>query len=619
MPQLPADRFVLSGSDWIDLASGAAVRVRVAPAGSLRTQLEWNSRCAALAGLRHPQSVRSSTTAWQAHTARSRRIWACEAIRTDPGTGARLMDHAIRFLAAHDVYLAPEMANYVLRAVIPGARERLRPVGIALQPRRAFDAIHDALATGVPPGASAVAVTGEPNSGLRTLQVAAARTARLEGYVPLAASMLREHRWVARALPGRHVCLFRSDDVREQPAVAEALAHLDAEGARRHVVLSFGRGTSMSPVVQVERMGIIAMTEMVYVDVEHGPRPDSALRCGPAFERPAGEFLVRLGASDPGGARVSFMVHESVQPYDVPSRGDSIPVPLQAPRAMPGVLHRAPERGEALARAGRHGAARRLLHRALHVLAERGETCHAAACALQLGWLAVERAQLAEALRYFGRARDLSTHARTIVLAGIGIGVVWTDEGRLVEAEGALRTAALAAKTLDDPILAAGADAALGRCLFWQGRHDEAATVPGSLRLRRWRRANWRVPAWRWPASSWPKDRRSRPRERRGKRWNARRKRAMQPCWRGPIELWPTRPPPVATRHPRPATLRRGWVLRRAHICPCMSPGCGSRRSRSRQAPPRLPTTAGSLPGSPRHRSTGRRYCDMRHEPRERE
>ena len=145
-----------------------------------------------------------------------------------------------------------------------------------------------------------------------------------------------------------------------------------------------------------------------------------------------------------------FMVHESVQPYDVPSRGDSIPVPLQAPRAMPGVLHRAPERGEALARAGRHGAARRLLHRALHVLAERGETRHAAACALQLGWLAVERAQLAEALRYFGRARDLSTHARTIVLAGIGIGVAWTDEGRLVEAEGALRTAALAAKTLDD-------------------------------------------------------------------------------------------------------------------------------------------------------------------------
>jgi DNA-binding NtrC family response regulator/tetratricopeptide (TPR) repeat protein len=387
------------------------------------------------------------------------------------------MNHAVRFLAAHDVYLAPEMANYALRSVIPGARERLRPFGIALQPRGAFDAIHDALATGVPPGASAVAVTGEPNSGLRTLQVAAARTARLEGYVPLAASMLREHRWIAGALPGRHVCVFRSDDGREQPAVAEALAHLDAAGARRHVVLSFGRGTSMSPVVRVERMGIIAMTEMVYVDVEHGPRPDQLFDAARRSNGRPGEFLVRLGASDPGGARVSFMVHESVQPYDVPSRGEATSVAVQPPRTMPGVLHRAPERAEALARAGRHGAAGRLLHRALHVLAERGETRHAAACALQLGWLAIERAQLAESIRYFGRARELSTHARTIVLAGIGIGVAWTDEGRLVEAEGALRTAALAAKTLDDATLAAGADAGLGRCLFWQGRHDEAATV----------------------------------------------------------------------------------------------------------------------------------------------
>ena len=178
-------------------------------------------------------------------------------------------------------------------------------------------------------------------------------------------------------------------------------------------------------------------------------------------------------------------------------------------RAQAGSLHRAPERGEALARAGRHGAARRLLHRALHVLAERGETRHAAACALQLGWLAIERAQLAESVRYFGRARELSTHARTIVLAGIGIGVAWTDEGRLVEAEGALRTAALAAKTLDDRNSRRGRYAGLGRCLFWQGRHDEAAAVPaGRFGVAGGAARSWREPAWRSPASSWRKSRR---------------------------------------------------------------------------------------------------------------
>ena len=113
----------------------------------------------------------------------------------------------------------------------------------------------------------------------------------------------------------------------------------------------------MSPVVQVERMGIIAMTEMVYVDVEHGPRPDQLFDAARRSNGRPGEFLVRLGASDPGGARVSFMVHESVQPYDVPSRGEATSVAVQPPRTMPGVLHRAPERAEALARAGRHGAA----------------------------------------------------------------------------------------------------------------------------------------------------------------------------------------------------------------------------------------------------------------------
>src|SRR6476646_1714206 len=54
VPQMLADRFASAGRRWVDLATGMAVRMRVAPAGSLRTQLEWNSRCAALAGLRHP-------------------------------------------------------------------------------------------------------------------------------------------------------------------------------------------------------------------------------------------------------------------------------------------------------------------------------------------------------------------------------------------------------------------------------------------------------------------------------------------------------------------------------------------------------------------------------------
>src|SRR4051794_12122369 len=186
VPQLLADRFASAGGQWVDLATGTAVRMRVAPAGSLRAQLEWNSRCAALASLRHP-AINPLIDYGMADAEHSFEAYLPgQPIRADAGTATRLMNHVVRFLAAHDVYLDADSLAYVLRSIVPGARERLHPFGIALQPRGAFDAIREALQTGLPPGASAVAVAGEPRSGLRTLRVAAARTARLEGYVPVA-------------------------------------------------------------------------------------------------------------------------------------------------------------------------------------------------------------------------------------------------------------------------------------------------------------------------------------------------------------------------------------------------------------------------------------------------
>ena len=478
MARLIADRFVPAGSHWMDLASGEPVRIRLAPAGPTGAQLEWNSHCAALASLRHPlinplidYGMADAHRTFEAYV-------AGEPLHAATGSAASLQEHAVRFLGAHDLYLEPPMAAYALRAIAAGARDRPRALGIVLQPRRAFDAVRDALDAARPPGACAVAITGEPRSGLRTLRLAAARTARLHGYVPVAAAVLRDQPGLAGLLAGRHVCLFGHDDLRDRVAVADALAHVGAEGARRHVVLSFGRDRSQSPAVQVERMGIMAMTEMVFVDAEHGPTPDQLFSAARGSQGRPGEFLLRLGASEPrAGRSVSFAVHESAQPYVVPARPSASTVRLSPALSRAGVLHRAPERARALARAGRHGAARRLLLRAARVLAERGQPERAADCALELGWLALERAQVTAAVEQFDRARELSASASTLVRAGIGVGIAWTDEGRLVEAEGALRTCAVAARAIADATLAAEAHAALARCLSWQGRHDEAATL----------------------------------------------------------------------------------------------------------------------------------------------
>ncbi|MEN3338348.1 MAG: hypothetical protein V7647_2024 [Acidobacteriota bacterium] len=477
MPPLLADRFVPAGARWIDLASGEPVRIRVAPAGTTSAQLAWNSRCAALASLRHPL-INPLIDYGMADAHRTFEAYAAgDPIRSARSAAAAIQDHAIRFLGAHELILEPAVAEYALRALTTGARDRPRPLGVLLQPRRAFDALQDALEAGVPPGAASVAITGEPRSGLRTLRVAAARTARLQGYVPVALPVLRDHPWLAGALAGRHVCLFGEAGVRYRNVLADTLIHLPVEGARRHVVLSFGRDPSHSPAVHVERMGIMAMTDMVFVDPELGPTPDQLFGAARGSQGRPGEFLFRLGAREPArGRRVSLAVHESVEPYVVAARSAPGAV-LPVPRTPAGVLHRAPERAQALARAGRHGAARRLLLRAARVLAGRGQRQRAAECALRLGWLSLERAHLATALEQFERARQLATDPATAVTAAIGVGIAWTDEGRLAEAEGALRTSVVAARTLEDAPLASDAEAALARCLLWQGRHEDAATV----------------------------------------------------------------------------------------------------------------------------------------------
>jgi DNA-binding NtrC family response regulator/tetratricopeptide (TPR) repeat protein len=111
------------------------------------------------------------------------------------------------------------------------------------------------------------------------------------------------------------------------------------------------------------------------------------------------------------------------------------------------------------------------------VLSASGIPADAARCGILQGRLDLERGRVADAIRCFEHARDVCPDGLVSVMATIGIGVAWTDEGRLVDAEAALRTSMLAAGTLGDRAVMAQAAAALGRCLYWQGRSDEAAGV----------------------------------------------------------------------------------------------------------------------------------------------
>jgi DNA-binding NtrC family response regulator/tetratricopeptide (TPR) repeat protein len=484
-----ADRFLPSGASWIDLATGENVRVHIARAGSAREQMAWNTRCAALANLRHAllNPLIDYGTADRGRTFEAYAVRG--AVRAGGASAEVLLTHAVAFLRAHGIALARPLADFALRSVSACSSRRrsderrgagkIRPLGVVLQPRAALDAIADALDDARPWGACAVSITGEGSSGLRTLRLAAARAARLKGYVPVAPVVLHTHPWIVEHLLARHVCVIGNDpedgDDRA-PAIASLLMRLSSASPRRHLVLEFARPAARSgvPSVRIEPMGMRALAAMVFVDRQLGPPPEQVFEAARRSEGRPGQFLAHLGA-DLAGPRPSaaMVAHETAQPYVVTSAPEA--VARQGRTA--GLLGRALERAGALARSGRHGSAWRLLSRAARLSAARGTLHEAARCSLGLGWLALDRARIEAAVHAFEQARALCPGGQASVIATIGLGAAWTDAGRLVEAEAALRTAMMAAGSLAHRAVMAQAAAGLGRCLYWQGRYDEAAAA----------------------------------------------------------------------------------------------------------------------------------------------
>ncbi len=470
----------------MDLATGAHVRIRVAPAGTRADQLAWNHWCAIVANLRHPL-IAPLVDYGMADAKRTFEAYAIASPLAAGGvTGGRLLAHAASFLRAHGVDLPRPLADYLLRPVVRGGGAMGRLMGVRLQPRPVLEILREALDADAPPGPCAIEVTGEPQSGLRTLRLAAARTARLAGYIPVSAALLPDAGPLGAALASRHVCILADRGADRREPVARTLLHLGSASSRRHVLFAFNRSAPPRPAVAIDRMDAAALTRMVYLEDDNLPTLEELSDAARHAGGWPGLFLARLEgrAGRPGGAgraggSTAMVVHEMSPAYEVsPSAATPArPVPGTAPRPPSGILRRAPERARGLARAGRHAAAARLLDRAQRVLSARRDHEEAARCAVEIGWLRLERAQVAAAAASFDVARQVAPSGVWGIRAGIGLGVARSDDGRLVEAEAILRAAAAAAESLDDGVLAEQAAAALARCLFWQGRYGEAGAT----------------------------------------------------------------------------------------------------------------------------------------------
>jgi DNA-binding NtrC family response regulator len=481
------ERFFNAHGAWIDAATGRPVRLHVSASGEGH-DLDWDEQCARLANLRHP--LLHSLLDYGAAAAGTRfEAYAHGGATATPGGSAEAaLEHVAQFVRAAGVPMPPSRSACAMRAVTAARDGCARLVGLTLQGRPALEAVEEALDAMAPAGPALVHVTGAEGAGLQTLRMLTARSARIRGFIPVSPSAIARFPSILDAVRDRHACILDDgeDPARSAAGVARLIAALADHSARRHVVVRFHRQPCrVAGGIELEPLPLRALVGMIFLPTRGADgTPPGGLR--PLTEEELfeaarhagglpGIFLSRLRGEYPAPSR-PMVVHETSPRYVVEAPAAMLP-PVVGGRVLGSALRAVP-RAAALARAGRHGAAARVLTRGLRVLQGRDRRREAAECALQLGWLALHRGDPGGAAPHFAAARDLAGDSTRAVLGSVGLGVALTDEHRLLEAEAALRGALASAATLQDPEVQMAAAAALTRCLYWQRRwHDGIATA----------------------------------------------------------------------------------------------------------------------------------------------
>jgi DNA-binding NtrC family response regulator len=461
---LIADRFLAEDDDVVDLATGETVRLS-RDAMTSRTPARA-ALCDRLFAVRHPLLLplldygTCGGGGWfEAHA-------NLPALRVSGVDARRFALHLVRFLRVAGIELDAASAARHVRPAIAGSPEAQRPIGVCLQIRSALDTVRTVLEAPGPPGVTAIGVHAQHGIGLRTARLQLARAARLAGYLvidsrfgPLAEALARP----------RHLCAF--DWLGHDAALPSILAFAAAAGARRHAWIRFCREPAGAGSIALEPMMTRDLTSAIYLDAECGPTA-AEVRCAAAAAdgRPGAAIDV---LSKPRSSRYgASWVHETAPEYVVRSRAAAGVVRL--PSAGVARLERAVDAACALAVRGRHARAVRVLTRCGAALAARGAGPRAAGAACVLGELHLDRGRPDAALAAFQRAHTWSGEAGAGVRPLIGSGRALLEQGRLLDAEAAFRTACVA-----DPHHGSPARRWLAETLVLRGRVEAAEEALG--------------------------------------------------------------------------------------------------------------------------------------------
>jgi DNA-binding NtrC family response regulator/tetratricopeptide (TPR) repeat protein len=464
---LIADRFLRmkDGGEVVDLATTEMVRLTV-DSGAVNTR-ERAAVCDRLSALRHPLLL--PTIDYGMHGTRWFEAHARLPAQGVPGVHAtRAALHLVRFLRAGGLELDAGMAARIVRPAIGTPGATWPPVGVFLQWRPALDAIRSVIEAAGPPGVTAVTVHAPEGGGLRTARLLVARAARLAGFLVVDSrfGVLDEV-----LTPARHLCVL--DWLTPSANLPAALACAAAAGARRHLWIRFCRHpVPGGGAIGLEPLMTRELTAAVYVDHEFGPSAAEVRAAAAAARGLPGVLIASLSstARAKGGAG---WLHETAPEYVVEPRSEPIR------KAGIGRLVRAVEAARSIATRGRHARAERVLRRSAEALAARGSLGAAATASCALGDLYLDRGHPEKALGAFEQARRWSSDSAASTAALIGTGRVLTEQGRLLDAEAAFRTAVLGPERDDRGAQRVEARRGLALVLLLRGRLDAAEEALG--------------------------------------------------------------------------------------------------------------------------------------------
>ena len=300
------------------------------------------------------------------------------------------------------------------------------------------------------------ACTWGPGVGLRSFVAVIAREARLRGFVPVAVGALGRWAGLARLLAGVHLLLIdevpEPDEKHDQTSeherhdLARFVVVLGLANARLNVVLVARHDSSCaSAVVDVTPFGRSAVAPVLSIARGSG----AAARVGRSWSVGESEHLYDAadgyGVEDPVGRGDTTPSSKFGHPDEGEPRPNEGTTEFAAVdgRSDPSARARHfASKGLVLARAGRHAGAEHLLRQAVSAFSRRGERSGAGRAAFDLGQLLLERGRTRDATTAFESVGGLlapTGQTAGALHAAVFIGLAWTDEGRLVDAEAAVR------------------------------------------------------------------------------------------------------------------------------------------------------------------------------------